>query len=77
MVEKLYIFELMFSELFPTALRVVLKVMALANFAKTLDIPLPPELLPTLIISESLILSERTFLITLAERIFSERETLS
>jgi hypothetical protein len=34
-VEKLYIFELMFSEFFPTALRATLKVTTFHHFAET------------------------------------------
>ena len=58
-VEKLYVLELMFSEFFPTALRIVLKVPVFPIFAETLATPLPPGLLLSLVIIESLTLTER------------------
>jgi hypothetical protein len=53
----------MFSALFTIALRAVLKVTVFYHFAKTLDMVLPPGLLLSLIIIESLTLAEWTFLI--------------
>jgi hypothetical protein len=61
-VEKLYIFELMFLVFFPTVLRAVLKITASYHFAETLNTPLPSGLVLSLIIIESLNLTEMTFL---------------
>ena len=52
----------MFSEIFLSVLRAVLKVTAFYHFAETLDTPSPPRLMLSLIIIELLTLAERTFL---------------
>lgn len=58
-IEKVYIFELKFSEFFPTALRVVLKVTCSTEI---LDLPLSPGLVLSLIIMEFLTSAERIVL---------------
>jgi hypothetical protein len=52
----------MFSEFIPKALSSVLKITLLYRFVETLDTPLRPRLLLSLIIMESVTLVERTFL---------------
>jgi hypothetical protein len=51
----------MFSAFFLTAIRDVLKVTGFYHFAETLGTSLPPGLLPSLIIMESLTLAVNTF----------------
>jgi hypothetical protein len=60
-VGKLHVFKLTVSAFFPTALRMVLKVTVFYHFDET-DTPLPPRLLLSLIIMETLTLVERVFL---------------
>jgi hypothetical protein len=75
MVEKLYIFELMFSVFIPIALRAVLKIRAFYHFAETLVTPSPLRLVLSLMIMELLTSWELHFPITLAGRTFSEGGT--
>ena len=49
----------MFLELFPTALRAVLKVTAFYHLAETLDTTSPPRPMLSLIVTETLTLAER------------------
>jgi hypothetical protein len=70
----LYIFELMILEFIPTALRVALKVTEFVIFDKDTGTLPPLRLMQSLIIMESITLTERTFPNNLGRENISQRK---